>query len=114
MKLWEKSVSVDKAIEKFTIGNDREMDLYLASWDVLGSIAHITMLNKIQLISDNELPVLLRELKVLYEKAQDGKLIIEEGVEDIHSQVEILTKNWERWERRFTAGVRVTIRYCLT
>ena len=66
MKLWEKNYSIDGAIEAFTVGRDREMDLYLAKYDVLGSMAHITMLNTIGLISDDELPVLLNELREIY------------------------------------------------
>lgn len=90
MKLWEKGISVDKAIEKFTIGKDRELDLYLAGYDILGSIAHVTMLESIGLIGKEELPLLLKELKKLYQKSGDGSFIIEEGVEDIHSQVELM------------------------
>ncbi len=90
MKLWEKGILVNKAIEDFTIGRDRELDLYLAPFDILGSMAHITMLESIGLIEKNELPVLLRELKKLYQVAIEGKFVIEEGVEDVHSQVEVL------------------------
>lgn len=63
MKLWEKSVQVTDEIDKFTVGHDRELDLYLAPYDVLGSMAHVTMLNSINLIADEELPLLLAELK---------------------------------------------------
>ena len=66
MKLWEKNYSINKEIERFTVGRDREMDLYLAKYDVLGSMAHITMLNSIGLIADNELPLLLKELRNIY------------------------------------------------
>ena len=90
MKLWEKGIPVNKAIEEFTVGKDRELDLYLAPFDILGSIAHITMLESVGLIGKNELPVLLRELKKLYRIATDKKFVIEEGVEDVHSQVEFL------------------------
>lgn len=94
MKLWEKGIPVNKAIEDFTVGKDRELDLYLAPFDILGSMAHIKMLESIGLIEKDELNVLLQELKKLYKKASDGDFIIEEGVEDIHSQVEfLLTKN---------------------
>ncbi len=94
MKLWEKGIPVNKAIEDFTVGKDREMDLYLAPFDILGSMAHITMLESIGLIGKDELNVLLRELKKLYEKVSSGDFKIEEGVEDVHSQVEfLLTKN---------------------
>lgn len=90
MKLWEKGIPVNKAIEAFTVGKDRELDLYLAPFDILGSMAHITMLESVGLIEKNELPVLLRELKKLYQLALDRKFVIEEGVEDVHSQVEFL------------------------
>jgi len=93
MKLWEKGIPVNKAIEEFTVGKDRELDLYLAPFDILGSMAHITMLESVGLIEKDELPVLLRELKKLYQLALDKKFVIEEGVEDVHSQVEfMLTK----------------------
>lgn len=89
-KLWEKNTEVNKDIEKFTVGKDREMDLYLASHDVMGSMAHIIMLESIGLLTDNELSALLAALKDIYQEIQDGKFIIEDGVEDIHSQVELL------------------------
>ncbi len=93
-KLWEKSVQVNQAIERFTVGKDREMDLYLAKYDVLGSMAHITMLESIGLLSGEELNALLNELKKIYIQAQEGNFVIEEGVEDVHSQVELmLTRN---------------------
>jgi len=90
MKLWEKGIPVNKAIEEFTVGKDRELDLYLAPFDILGSMAHVTMLESVGLIEKNELPVLLGELKKLYQLAIDKKFVIEEGVEDVHSQVEFL------------------------
>ena len=90
MKLWEKGISVDVAIEKFTVGKDRELDVFLAPSDILGSIAHVTMLETIGLIGKEELPVILDELKLLYRQSQLHGFIIEEGVEDIHSQVELM------------------------
>lgn len=90
MKLWEKGIPVNKAIEEFTVGQDRELDLYLAPFDILGSMAHITMLESVGLIEKNELPGLMKELTKLYNQALEGKFIIEEGVEDVHSQVEFL------------------------
>ena len=89
-KLWEKSVQVNKKIETFTVGKDREMDLYLAKYDVLGSMAHITMLESIGLLTHEELQSLLAALKEIYRDAEDGKFTIEEGVEDVHSQVELM------------------------
>lgn len=90
MKLWEKSVQVTDEIDKFTVGHDRELDLYLAPYDVLGSMAHVTMLNSINLIADDELPLLLAELKKIYKLAKEGKFVIEDGIEDVHSQVELM------------------------
>ena len=89
MKLWEKNFEINKEIERFTVGRDREMDLYLAKYDVLGSMAHITMLESIGLIGKDELPVLLRELKGIYELCERGEFVIEDDVEDVHSQVEM-------------------------
>ncbi|NDV66395.1 argininosuccinate lyase [Bacteroides sp. 224] len=89
-KLWEKNVSVNKEIEKFTVGRDRELDLYLAKHDVMGSMAHITMLESIGLLTAEELKVLLAELRKIYKEAEAGDFIIEEGVEDVHSQVELM------------------------
>ena len=80
-KLWEKSVQVNKDIERFTVGRDREMDLYLAKHDVLGSMAHITMLESIGLVTKEELRQLLAELKEIYAMAERGEFVIEEGVE---------------------------------
>ncbi|MFN3405738.1 MAG: argininosuccinate lyase [Cytophagaceae bacterium] len=90
MKLWQKDKDVNKAIEKFTVGKDREMDLLLAEFDVLGSLAHTQMLSSINLIEKNELPVLHKELKNIYKEIKEGKFTIEDGVEDVHSQVELL------------------------
>lgn len=90
MKLWEKSVQVTDEIDRFTVGHDRELDLYLAPYDVLGSMAHVTMLHSIGLIADNELQPLLSELKKIYNLAREGKFVIEDGIEDVHSQVELM------------------------
>lgn len=89
-KLWEKSVQVNREIERFTVGRDRELDLYLAKYDVLGSMAHITMLESIGLLEKDELETLLAELKQIYGVAEQGDFLIEEGVEDVHSQVELM------------------------
>ncbi len=89
-KLWEKSVQMNAEIERFTVGRDREMDLYLAKHDVLGSMAHITMLESIDLLTTDELNQLLVELKKIYTDAEQGHFLIEEGVEDVHSQVEMI------------------------
>src|SRR6056297_1458971 len=91
MKLWDKGITVNEAIEKFTVGKDRELDVFLAPYDILGSIAHVTMLESIGLIEKEELPVLLDALKKMYQDATvAGGFAIEEGVEDVHSQVELL------------------------
>ena len=89
-KLWEKSVHVTEEIDRFTVGHDRELDLYLAKYDVLGSMAHVTMLHSIGLIADEELSVLLRELRAIYQVAESGDFVIEDGIEDVHSQVELM------------------------
>ncbi len=89
-KLWEKSVPVNEKIERFTVGKDRDMDLYLAGYDVLGSMAHIRMLESIGLITPEELQILLKELHTIYAIVESGAFEIEEGVEDVHSQVELM------------------------
>lgn len=89
-KLWTKNVQMTSEIEKFTVGKDREMDMYLAKYDVLGSMAHITMLESIGLLTADELKILLHELGHIYESAENGQFVIEEGVEDVHSQVELM------------------------
>lgn len=89
-KLWTKNVNMTAEIEKFTVGRDREMDLYLAKYDVMGSMAHITMLESINLLTREELDVLLKELRQIYRQAEKGDFVIEEGVEDVHSQVELM------------------------
>jgi argininosuccinate lyase len=89
-KLWEKNYEVNKEIDRFTVGRDREMDLFLAKYDVMGSMAHITMLETIGLLTHDELDVLLRELKVIYAQCERGEFVIEDGVEDVHSQVELM------------------------
>ena len=89
-KLWEKNFQVNAEIERFTVGKDREMDLYLAKYDVMGSMAHITMLESIGLLGKDELPLLLAELHNIYEQAEHGEFVIEDGVEDVHSQVELM------------------------
>ncbi len=90
MKLWEKGKPVEQRIEAFTVGEDRNLDKHLAPFDVLGSLAHIQMLASIGLLEQEELSQLSEKLKQLYQEALAGQLLIEEGVEDIHSQVELL------------------------
>ena len=90
MKLWEKNFQMNAEIERFTIGKDREMDLYLAPYDVLGSMAHTTMLQTIGLLTADELEVILAELRHIYAEIQEGHFEIEEGIEDVHSQIELM------------------------
>lgn len=89
-KLWEKNIQVDHEVDVFTVGKDREMDLYLAKYDIIGSMAHITMLESIGLLTKEELTALLVELRNIYAIAEQGKFVIEEGIEDVHSQVELM------------------------
>ena len=89
-KLWEKGWEADKEIERFTVGRDRELDMYLAPYDVQGSLAHIKMLETIGLLTAEELETLTRELVNIYGEIERGEFKIEEGVEDVHSQVELL------------------------
>jgi argininosuccinate lyase len=90
MKLWDKGIPVNEIIEVFTVGRDREMDLYLAGSDVLGTIAHITMLESIDLLEKEELSALKKALVEIYNEIKKGNFIIEPGVEDVHSQIELL------------------------
>lgn len=90
MKLWEKDFLVKPQIDAFTVGKDREMDLLLAKYDVLGSLAHIQMLESIQLISKNELEVLSASLKNIYQDIEKGFFKMDDDVEDVHSQIELL------------------------
>lgn len=90
MKLWQKDIASLKEVENFTVGNDREMDLYLAAFDVLGSLAHTRMLESIGLLKKDELASLQAELKKIYQQIRSGKFELSKDVEDIHSQVEFL------------------------
>ena len=89
-KLWDKGYDEDARIDAFTVGHDRELDLELAPYDIMGTIAHITMLEKVGLLSKEDLYVLLPELKSLYSLACEGRFEIESDVEDVHSQVELM------------------------
>lgn len=90
MKLWDKGIETDKKVELFTIGHDNELDLKLARFDVLGTIAHITMLESIGLLAADELRILHAELKNIYAEIEAGRFEIEPGIEDVHSQVELM------------------------
>lgn len=89
-KLWEKNTEVNPEIERFTVGRDRELDLLLARYDVLGSLAHSTMLQSIGMLTTDEMKSLHNELRNIYSTIEKGDFIIEEGVEDVHSQVELM------------------------
>ena len=90
MKLWDKGYKIDDAIERFTVGKDKELDLLLAPYDILGTMAHVTMLESVGLLSKQDLDLLLPALRELYAEAQQGHFVIEEGIEDVHSQVELM------------------------
>ncbi len=90
MKLWDKGIEINQLIEAFTIGRDTEMDYFLAEFDVIGSLAHITMLESIGLITSPELVMLSVELREIYKEIKAGKFVIEPGSEDVHSQVELM------------------------
>jgi len=90
MKLWDKGTAINKLIEDFTIGHDTEMDFFLAEFDVIGSLAHIQMLESIGLLTTPELALLTAELREIYHEIKKGNFVIEEGSEDIHSQVELM------------------------
>lgn len=89
-KLWEKSVQVNHDVEAYTVGRDREMDLYLAKYDVIGSLAHITMLESIGLLTADELSALTAALRDIHAEVEAGSFVIEDGIEDVHSQVELM------------------------
>ena len=90
MKLWQKNTSSKQEVEQFTVGKDPEFDLLLAPYDVLGSMAHAAMLETIGLLTGEENKILQRGLQEIYEEIKQGKFAIEPGVEDVHSQVELL------------------------
>jgi len=90
MKLWQKDAQIEQQIEDFTVGKDRELDLWLAKYDIQGSLAHIKMLAYIGLLTKEELADLEAALKRIYKTAETGDFVIENGVEDVHSQVEMM------------------------
>jgi argininosuccinate lyase len=90
MKLWQKDKSALAEVEKFTVGNDRDLDIYLAPFDVLGSLAHTKMLESVGLLSKGELAGLVTELKNIYRQTHNADFKLNDGVEDIHSQVELM------------------------
>ncbi|RLD81736.1 MAG: argininosuccinate lyase [Bacteroidetes bacterium] len=90
MKLWDKGTEVNMRVEKFTVGKDRELDMFLAEHDIVGSLAHCIMLESIGLLTSNELADIKKELRNIYQLNKDGKLSIDDGIEDIHSQIELI------------------------
>jgi argininosuccinate lyase len=106
MKLWQKEgTEVNKEIERFTVGRDRELDVLLAKHDVTGTLAHITMLESINLLEKEELPILIAELRKIYAEILDEKFVIEDGIEDVHSQVElILTRRLGEMGKKIHSG----------
>ncbi len=89
-KIWQKSVTVNDLVENFTVGRDREFDEQMAAFDVLGSLAHTRMLQSIGLMSQSDLQLVQKELKAIYHDVHAGNFNIDQGVEDVHSQVELL------------------------
>ncbi|MEM6766837.1 MAG: argininosuccinate lyase [Bacteroidota bacterium] len=89
-KLWDKGVAVSEKVESFTVGPDRELDVLIAGQDVMGTMAHVLMLEEVGLLDKEELPTLLPELSLIYDQIQAGEFSIEEGVEDVHSQIEMM------------------------
>lgn len=105
MKLWQKDKASLKEVERFTVGQDQVMDMYLAKFDVLGSLAHIRMLQSIGLLTEGELKSLSAELKDIYARIESGEFKVEAGVEDIHSQVELeLTKKLGETGKKIHSG----------
>ena len=88
--LWKKDLPADKIVERYTVGRDRELDMRLAPFDVMGSLAHIKMLNSVSLLESHELEVLTAELNAILKEIESGSFVMEDDVEDIHSQIEIL------------------------
>ncbi|AMQ01160.1 Argininosuccinate lyase [Pedobacter cryoconitis] len=102
MKIWQKNIEVNKSIESFTVGQDRELDLQMAAFDVLGSLAHVEMLESIGLLTAAELAEIQKELKHIYAEIEAGEFKIEDTVEDVHSQVE-----WLLTQRIGEAGKKI-------
>ncbi len=102
MKIWQKNIQVNKGIEVFTVGKDRELDLQMAAFDVVGSLAHVEMLASINLLNADELAEIKVALKGIFKEIEDGKFTIDENVEDVHSQVE-----WLLTQRIGEAGKKI-------
>lgn len=109
MKLWEKSTQPLEEIDRFTVGHDRELDLYLAPYDVLGSMAHVTMLHSINLIADNELQPLLNELRHIYHTTQNGQFVIETALRTCtHKSNSCSHANSATWAKKYTPDAHAT------
>ncbi len=102
MKIWQKNIQVNKGIEVFTVGKDRELDLQMAAFDVLGSLAHAEMLASINLLNIDELTEVRNALKVIYQEIEESQFTIDENVEDVHSQIE-----WLLTQRIGEAGKKI-------
>lgn len=114
-KIWDKGFDADKAVSDFTVGKDRELDLRLAKYDVIGSMAHIKMLAKIGLLTNEEEKVLHNELQRILDEIERGDFRLDDDVEDIHSQVEaLLTEKLGETGKKSIRDVRATIRYWWT
>ena len=112
MKLWDKGISIDKKIEQFTVGNDREIDLHIAKYDVQASLAHAIMLESIEIITSEELEELKSGLKAIAETIENGTFVIEASFEDVHSKIEYeLTKTLGEVEKKSTQHVLEMIRF---
>jgi argininosuccinate lyase len=102
MKLWDKGFSIDKQIENFTVGNDREIDIHIAKYDVQASIAHAIMLESIGIITANELTDLKKGLNELAADIEEGTFVIEPSFEDVHSKIE-----WELTNKLGEVGKKI-------
>src|SRR5690606_36011158 len=102
MKLWDKGLSIDKKIEKFTVGNDRELDMFLAKYDITASIAHAKMLGKVGILESQEVLDIVMELNKLAAQLEEGTFIIEEDFEDVHSKIE-----WELTQSLGDTGKKI-------
>jgi argininosuccinate lyase len=119
MKLWDKNIDGKEAehakiIEKFTVGNDRDFDLLLAEYDIKGNLAHAEMLSRVGLLEESEWKLVEKELLIMLEEVKKGNFTIEDGVEDVHSQVEFnLTQKIGDAGKKIHSARSVTIRFLL-
>ena len=112
MKLWDKGISIDKKIEQFTVGNDREIDVHIAKYDVIASKAHAKMLQKVGILTANELIELLGGLKKIAAQIDNGDFVIDPQFEDVHSKIEFeLTKTLGEVGKKIHTHVPETIKF---